>query len=199
MWSRNSADFTGHLEACRLWKWKKDKTSSAQADLVEISCKVVILGIVCHEWCMVGIIILDHKDVLHQSKEEHGGDFLTCPEQFHGPGWPGHDAQLLPWNAWKRAVLSDYQKYKGKSHKNTSLGFWRCGISTENVSSTLQINCGEPTHLKGMISFWEITFLRYLVALGIRLHMIRNHHIHIRRAKGTCVLGKGSEKKIRIS
>ena len=49
---------------------------------------------------------------------------------------------------------------------------------------------GEPTHLKGMISFWEITFLRYLVALGIRLHMIRNHHIHIRGAKGTCVLYK---------
>ena len=35
----------------------------------------------------------------------------------------------------------------------------------------LKIYCGEVGHLKGMISFWEMTFLRYLVALwrGIAL------------------------------
>ena len=60
MCSRNSADFTGHLEAI-IEKMKTFRRHSEQTDITEISSIVVILGIICHEWCMVVIIILWDK------------------------------------------------------------------------------------------------------------------------------------------
>ena len=88
MCSRNSADFTGHLEAI-IEKMKTFRRHSEQTDITEISSIVVILGIICHEWCMVVIIILWDKRTqkfIPQNKKTLHMNFLTCPEQFHGPG-----------------------------------------------------------------------------------------------------------------